>query len=108
MQSLRRYIDTGQQRQLANAGKYSMAFFVIVFSFLRGKFKDQVGFTAVWIIFVIISTFYSYYWDVKMDWSLGETKNVKHWGLRQKLLYPAYYVSINLCNMTIEIYLLMI
>jgi hypothetical protein len=92
MQCLRRYVDTGQRRQLANAGKYSVAFFVIAFSFLRGKFKDQDVFTALWIAFVVIGTVYSYYWDIKMDWSLGETKGVKHWGLRGKLLYPTYYV----------------
>jgi hypothetical protein len=91
MQCLRRYVDTGQRRQLANAGKYSVAFFVIAFSFLRGKFKDQDVFTALWIAFVVIGTVYSYYWDIKMDWSLGETKGVKHWGLRGKLLYPTYY-----------------
>jgi hypothetical protein len=58
-------------RQLVNAGKYSTSFFVTFFSFMRGKYQDSAVWTVFWLIAVVVSTFYTYIWDVKMDWSLG-------------------------------------
>jgi hypothetical protein len=47
---------------------------VAVFSYLHVFYsqdnKDDNIFLAFWIFFAIIATFYSYYWDLKMDWAL--------------------------------------
>lgn len=86
MQCLRRYIDTGAKRQLVNAAKYSCAFAVITFAYLRGKYSEPVW-LALWIVAVAINTMFTFTWDVKMDWSVGDFK-AKYPGLRETLLYP--------------------
>lgn len=86
MQCLRRYIDTGVKRQLVNAAKYSCSFAVITFAYLRGKYSEPVW-LALWIVAVAINTMFTFTWDVKMDWSVGDFK-AKYPGLRESLLYP--------------------
>jgi hypothetical protein len=94
MQCLRRYIDTGVKRQLVNAAKYSCSFAVITFAYLRGKYSEPVW-LALWIVAVAINTMFTFTWDVKMDWSVGDFK-AKYPGLRESLLYPVpiYYVAL--------------
>lgn len=57
----------------------------------------------VWIVFAVISTTYSYIWDVKIDWGLFE-KNSPNKFLRKFLCYPvnSYYFII-LANLLLRL-----
>jgi len=94
MQCLRRYIDTGVKRQLINAAKYSCSFVVITFAYTRGKYSEPVW-LALWVVAVAINTIFTFTWDVKMDWSVGDFK-AKYPGLRETLLYPVPIVCTTL------------
>jgi len=98
MQCLRKYKDT-QQRfpHVANAGKYALAFSVVLFGLFHSELKDPDGmspYKAVWILFMVASTLYTFAWDVTMDWDLGKRA---HGGLREHLMYRSkwpYYTCI--------------
>ncbi|MCJ1288915.1 protein-ER retention protein [Xylographa carneopallida] len=90
-------IPTGWGGQhLANALKYSSAFPVIFLSALqRGYDPNKIGMSEaglfrLWLFFVFLNSFYSFYWDVAKDWDLTmfsstrERNNPEHpWGLRR-------------------------
>lgn len=52
---------------LINMGKYFVGYFVIIFSTL-GRQDIQSPFFYLWIIATIVSTIYSYTWDIFKDW----------------------------------------
>lgn len=74
--------------------KYSTSFFVILFSSITYATTEnyaksgQNPFFYLWIISAIVSSFYSYGWDIWMDWGLmsleGENKI-----LRDETVYPS-------------------
>ena len=83
-------------QHLANALKYSSAFPVIILSALqRGYDPTKIGLSEsglfrLWLFFVFVNSFYSFYWDVAKDWDLTlfastqERNNPEHpWGLRR-------------------------
>ncbi|MCJ1262057.1 protein-ER retention protein [Lobaria immixta] len=83
-------------QHLANALKYSSAFPVIILSALqRGYDPNKIGMSEaglfrLWLFFVFLNSFYSFYWDVVKDWDLtlfspsAERNNPEHpWGLRR-------------------------
>ncbi|MCJ1464077.1 protein-ER retention protein [Pseudocyphellaria aurata] len=90
-------VSTGWGGQhLANALKYSSAFPVIILSALqRGYDPNKIGMSEtglfrLWLFFVFLNSFYSFYWDVAKDWDLtlfsssAERNNLEHpWGLRR-------------------------
>ena len=81
---------------LLNFFKYFFTLLVSIFSFLVGKYKEEMKWTYLWIFFACISTVYSYTWDIKMDWDLLQP-NKKYRFLREKLIYPRsqmYYFAI--------------
>ncbi|KAL8671393.1 MAG: hypothetical protein Q9168_004106 [Polycauliona sp. 1 TL-2023] len=63
-------------QHLANALKYSSAFPVIILSALqRGYDPNKIGLSEtgifrLWLFFVFLNSFYSFYWDVAKDWDL--------------------------------------
>lgn len=71
---------------ILNFFKYFSSLMVAIFSFISGM-TSKTMFFNIWIVFAIISTIYSYSWDIKMDWGLLKTKNL----LREKLLYEKKY-----------------
>jgi hypothetical protein len=97
--------------------KYASAFPVILLSAMQrtyispveDKYPDKVWFGEsalfrLWIIFVVINSLYSFWWDVVMDWHLTiltdpSSPGSKLWGLR-KIIYFAsptlYYIAIGL------------
>ncbi|KAI9700551.1 MAG: protein-ER retention protein [Bogoriella megaspora] len=96
-------------QHLANALKYSSAFPVIVLSALqrsviaRGGWVGEVALFRLWLFFVFINSFYSFYWDVAKDWDLTlfsseeERDNPDHpWGLRRILYFgdPRLYYAV--------------
>lgn len=98
-QCLRRYRDTKRAfPHLVNAGKYSTTFFVVTFAALYSTHKehnhsDAQVFFYLWIVFSIISSFYTLIWDLKMDWGLFDRNAGENTFLREEIVYPqkAYY-----------------
>jgi len=88
LQQGRRYRDQGDRRHLINMGKYACNLPIIIFSTLRASYSPY--FLAPWIVALVVSTFYSYLWDVWIDWSLTFKS------LRPNRLYPVwwYYTAI--------------
>ncbi|KAF2842896.1 protein-ER retention protein-like protein [Patellaria atrata CBS 101060] len=97
-------------QHLANALKYASAFPVITLSALqRGEDPAKLGMSEttlfrLWLFFVFINSFYSFYWDVAKDWdlSLFSSARVRNspehpWGLRRYRYFHAselYYATI--------------
>ncbi|KAK5097368.1 protein-ER retention protein [Exophiala xenobiotica] len=97
-------------QHLANALKYSSAFPVIVLSAIQRNYDpkkfdmSETGLFRLWLVFVFINSFYSFYWDVAKDWDLSlfsssrERNDPEHpWGLRRNRYFHAkqmYYVAI--------------
>lgn len=97
-------------QHLSNALKYSTAFPVILLSALQRGYKSnptetsENGLFRLWLFFVFLNSFYSFYWDVAKDWDLTifssfeERNNPEHaWGLRRHTHFHAkelYYGAI--------------
>ncbi|THW79152.1 EXS-domain-containing protein [Aureobasidium pullulans] len=97
-------------QHLANALKYSSAFPVIILSALmRGYDPAKIGMSEtglfrLWLFFVFVNSFYSFYWDVTKDWDLSlfsstrERNDPEHpWALRRNRYFHAkemYYGAI--------------
>ncbi|KAI8518466.1 hypothetical protein Bbelb_044830 [Branchiostoma belcheri] len=102
-QCLRRYRDTRHAfPHLVNAGKYSTSFFVIAFATLSRVHGEVTGethshtFYYLWICAAIISTCYTFSWDIKMDWGLLDRAAGENTLLREEIVYPKklyYYLS---------------
>ncbi|XP_068625485.1 solute carrier family 53 member 1-like [Battus philenor] len=99
-QCLRRYRDSREAfPHLVNAGKYSTTFFVVLFATLRIMYKDNYAdsydnpFLYAWFGCQLVSSLYTYTWDVKMDWGLfscGPSAENKF--LREEIVYsPGFY-----------------
>ncbi|KAG8623089.1 hypothetical protein KVT40_008065 [Elsinoe batatas] len=64
-------------QHLANALKYSTAFPVIILSALQRGYDpakihmSEAGLFRLWLFFVFLNSFYSFYWDVAKDWDLS-------------------------------------
>ena len=85
MQCLRRFYDTGNRwPHLFNAAKYALVQTVTLFGafhrvYYHGSFQNGGGggvhrgltYDVLWVIVTVVSTCYSYVWDVTMDWGLG-------------------------------------
>jgi len=69
MQCFRRYRDNRIRRDLYNAAKYSTSI-IVTFASLLDKYYPHTAFRPVWILCAIISTTYSYLWDIRCDWGL--------------------------------------
>jgi hypothetical protein len=58
---------------LANAGKYALAHSVVFFGVFHPDLKTGglTPYKAVWLTFMVLSTLYTFTWDITMDWGLG-------------------------------------
>ncbi|KAJ6221713.1 hypothetical protein RDWZM_000258 [Blomia tropicalis] len=106
-QCLRRYRDDHNRSlfpHVVNAGKYSTTFFVVIFSTVteitmevkNDKISSPVF--SLWILSLIISSIYTYAWDIKMDWGLMEVTNHSNDNLllREEIVYSSsiyYYLA---------------
>ncbi|XP_045540041.1 xenotropic and polytropic retrovirus receptor 1 [Papilio machaon] len=99
-QCLRRYRDSKEAfPHLVNAGKYSTTFFVVLFATLRTMYSQNYTdsydnpFLYAWFVCQLVSSLYTYTWDVKMDWGLfscGPSAENKF--LREEIVYsPGFY-----------------
>lgn len=64
-----------------------------ILSYLMKTNRDSV--LPAWIIFAIITSIYTYYWDLKYDWLLLD-RNSERFLLRDHITYPKkfYYILI--------------
>jgi hypothetical protein len=96
LQCLRRYADTGNKfPHLLNFGKYMAT--IMFYACLSIYRMDQKPSTkAAFITFGTINGFYTSFWDIYYDWSLGDP-HAKHPFLRKELGYKKiwwYYTAI--------------
>ncbi|XP_047134704.1 solute carrier family 53 member 1 isoform X1 [Hydra vulgaris] len=101
-QCLRRYRDSKKAfPHLVNAGKYSTSMFVTILSTVTSV-KDEANtgqrswLFYVWIISLLISTFYTLFWDLKMDWGLFSKDAGENRFLREHIVYEYkmyYYIA---------------
>ncbi|KAI9840814.1 MAG: protein-ER retention protein [Sclerophora amabilis] len=99
-------------QHLANALKYASAFPVIILSAMQRGYDptkigmSEAGLFRLWLFFVFLNSFYSFYWDVAKDWDLtllssaSARNDPEHpWGLRRHLYFhtrEVYYVAIGI------------
>ncbi|KAH0535471.1 xenotropic and polytropic retrovirus receptor 1 [Cotesia glomerata] len=103
-QCLRRYKDSKEAfPHLANAGKYSTTFLVVISNTLRSYYADQYKsnwenpWLWFWLASCIINSIYSYTWDIKMDWGLLDSNAGENKFLREEVVYSSgsfYYFAI--------------
>lgn len=102
-QCLRKYVDTGKRMpHLANAFKYALSSSVALFGSVHPLYKGispanhdrHALFQIFWLGLFILSSLYSFFWDVYMDWGLGR---LDYGFLGPRLMFPKkihYYMVI--------------
>ena len=79
-----------------NAGKYSTTLLSNFLSFLH-KYLELQGFFYAWCCSKTVSTFYTIFWDLKMDWGFFSKEDGGNKYLREELVYSntwVYYLAI--------------
>ena len=96
-QCLRRYRDTRAKfPHLVNAGKYSTTLLTNFISYLHKSLEIQ-AFFFVWCCSKTVSTFYTIFWDLKMDFGFFSKEDGDNKYLREELVYSStsvYYLAI--------------
>ncbi|XP_029663976.1 xenotropic and polytropic retrovirus receptor 1-like [Formica exsecta] len=99
-QCLRRYRDTKEGfPHLLNAVKYATSFFVVIFSYLHLTNKKYYALSTenpyfyLWLTVSVVSSCFTYTWDVKLDWGLFDSSPGENKFLREEIVYssPHYY-----------------
>ncbi|KAL6425601.1 hypothetical protein ACFW04_009620 [Cataglyphis niger] len=99
-QCLRRYRDTKEAfPHLLNAVKYATSFFVVIFSYLHLTNKKYYALSTenpyfyLWLTVSVVSSCFTYTWDVKLDWGLFDSNPGENKFLREEIVYssPYYY-----------------
>lgn len=100
LQCLRRYKDTRQSfPHFANSLKYFATIISILLSFAYRLTKNNNDYSSLKYLYIFsqtISSAYSFFWDIKMDWSLFDINSVNYL-LRDELFYKynsLYYFAI--------------
>ncbi|KAL3699195.1 hypothetical protein R1sor_017217 [Riccia sorocarpa] len=99
-QCLRQYSDTKDRSCIFNALKYATAFPVIGLSALKYHIVWDLWLTRfrpLWLLFSLINSCYSYYWDISRDWDFGCLTSScqgrrKGYCLRQNLYFSKRWV----------------
>jgi hypothetical protein len=98
LQCFRTMIDSKKVfPQILNAGKYAFAIIVAVTSFFA---TPGSIYSNIWWLFALVSTVYSYCWDLKMDFGFLQEGSVNY-PLRDKLSYKnkAFYYFCMIFNL---------
>ncbi len=101
-QCLRKFWDCGDRfPHLANASKYALSSLVTLFGIFHPLYleynhasEDTRIYQVFWTFIFVLSSLFSYGWDVYMDWGLGRPK---YFFLNQPLMFPSrsyYYFTI--------------
>ena len=100
-QCIRRYRDTREAfPHLVNAGKYSTTFLVITFRTLHSSYSTQAQWSPFFYCYVLsalVSSCYTYIWDIKMDWGFFTAGAGENKFLREEIVYSSksyYYAAI--------------
>ena len=95
LQCIRRFYNAKKAfPNLVNALKYFVGLMVVLFGTLNTHYGKSFAIAS--LIFQIISTLFSFTWDLFMDWGLGD-RNSKNYLLRDRLMYPSkafYYFAV--------------
>lgn len=85
-----------------NTLKYISNLLTLLFSYLYTA--DQPNIFSAWVAFAVVSTVWSFYWDLKMDWGLL-TSNCKYRFLRDDLSYggPKIYYFMIVMNFLLRL-----
>jgi hypothetical protein len=97
LQCIRQMLDANKLSPfIINAGKYLINIFVAITSFYA---STNNTFNSIWWMFALISTLYSYSWDLKMDF--GFLQAGPNYPLREKLSYKnkAFYYFCMIINL---------
>jgi hypothetical protein len=96
LQCLRKFLGSRNRWHIVNGGKYLSSLAVIICSFFL-YFFNHLALLAPWIVAVVVSVAYNFYFDVRYDWGLLDVKSDNRL-LRNKLIFPRwwYYVAIAL------------
>uniref|UniRef100_A0A7S2TPH6 EXS domain-containing protein n=1 Tax=Lotharella oceanica TaxID=641309 RepID=A0A7S2TPH6_9EUKA len=92
-QCLHRYIET-QKRwpNLANAFKYCLCQLTVIIGSLHPFFSEYQApwspYRLFWLALIVVTTLYTYVWDLVMDWGLLQFQDKAHPLLRQNRLFP--------------------
>jgi hypothetical protein len=89
-QCLNKYHDTKNGWHLVNAGKY---FSDLMVPFTQLWYHNYEYNTAFWIYFGthFFASFYSYLWDIYMDWGLMRCFKPGKYGLREEMNYGRWF-----------------
>ncbi|RKP08435.1 EXS family-domain-containing protein, partial [Thamnocephalis sphaerospora] len=85
-----------RRRHLANALKYASAFPVIILSAVqRLRSSDSIRAWENMFVCVLFNSFYSFYWDVAVDWQLGPLSLplTPQWEVHARYLRPMLHFS---------------
>ena len=76
-----------------NGAKYTCAMISTILSYALQFNREQI--LPAWIIFAVITSIYTYVWDLKYDWLLIQRGSFRFF-LRDKISYPKsfYYILI--------------
>jgi hypothetical protein len=87
--------------QALNAGKYLSSIIVVTFSYAYKSLGGEL--VVLWVIAAVISSSYSYLWDLTKDWGLLNADS-KHKFLRPKLIYksPKVYYWAMISNLLLR------
>jgi len=96
-QCIRRYKNTKEAfPHLANAAKYSTTFFVVTFATLDAAYKtedERSYFFYPYVLSAFLSSCYTFWWDIKMDWGFFSASTGDNKFLREEIVYSSsnYY-----------------
>lgn len=103
-QCIRRYRDSKEAfPHLANAGKYSTTFLVVIsntmcaYRAVEYQNRWENPWLWLWVISCFVNSIYSLTWDLKMDWGLLDSNAGENKFLREEVVYSAagfYYFAI--------------
>ena len=89
-QCFRRYHDCKMKVHLINAGKYFSVILIQFANIFRHKIKGDLT-LYIFLAVSLLSTAYSYSWDLYMDWGLLRSKETGKLFLRPKILLPRWF-----------------
>lgn len=74
---------------------------VLIFNFVSGQHKDfDNPMFYLWILCSVISTIYTYTWDVKMDWGLFSKNSGEYSFLREEIVYDN---TVSILNYVVQV-----
>lgn len=71
--------------------RYAFAQSVALFGVVHPQYKDTAAgvtvFQVIWLVLFVVSTTYTYSWDVTQDWGLAKPDADAGWRLRDRTMF---------------------